>query len=1014
MSFDFPEAAPRRPGPARPRRRLVLLPTIAVLVVLVLLFGIFASFWTDWLWYRSISFQGVFRTELLTRAVLFVVFGLAFAVLVLLNVVLARRTRAELTGLTPDDVVLARYQRMLDPLRRVILIAAGILLFLFAGSTASSEWATYQQWAHATPFGTRDPQFHKDVSFFVFTLPWWQFLLSFAFAIVVASIIVALASHWLYGGLRVTGRRQARTTTGARVHLSVLLGIFVLLKAIGYWLDRYALATADGQVGRESFTGLTYTDVNAVLPGKTILAVIALICAVLFFATIFTRSWLLPGVGVGLLVLSALLVGGIYPAIVQYFQVRPTENQKESPYLTRFIGNTRQAYAINDTTVNDYVPQADPKQVDASSGVPGIRLLDPAVVSPTFQQLQQIRQYYSFPDSLDVDRYTIGGRERDAVVAVREINLDGVPSRNWINDHTVYTHGFGFVGAYGTQVTDGKPDFFESDLPSKGVLPKFQPRVYFGEESPSYSIVGGKPGGRTLELDYPSVQSPTGQANYTYDGKGGVPIGSLWNRILFATRFQESNILLSDVFTPQSKILFDREPRDRVEKAAPWLTVDGDPYPAVVDGRIVWIVDGYTTSNSYPYSKRTVLGDTTADSLTATTSAVAAQIQAPINYIRNSVKATVDAYDGTVTLYAWDESDPVLKTWERVFPGSVKPKADISSALMAHLRYPEDFFKVQRALLAKFHVTDPQAFYSGQDFWRVPDDPTNEGSQREDQPPYYLSTQLPGQSSPSFSLTTTYIPQGNKANLTGFLSVNSQPGKDYGKLTLLKLPSNSTIPGPGQAHNNFEATPAVGTTLTLLRQGGSQVTRGNLLTLPFGGGFIYVEPVYVSANTGGTSYPLLQKVLVGFADKVGFADTLDQALAQVFTASPTTGGNGGTGNGGTGNGGTGNGGTGNGGTGNGGTGNGGTGSGGTTSPSVAQALSDAQKALADAQKALQSGDFAAYGEAQKRLQDAINRAVSASQSAAKPSTSPTTSPSSSPSPSATSGASPSPSTTSGA
>jgi uncharacterized membrane protein (UPF0182 family) len=523
-------------------------------------------------------------------------------------------------------------------------------------------------------------------------------------------------------------------------------------------------------------------------------------------------------------------------------------------------------------------------------------------------------------------------------------------------------------------------------------LGEFQPRIYFGEASPEYSIVGAPAGGPERELDYPDDNAPNGQRNFTYDGAGGVPMGSLWERVLYFTRFQEINILLSSGVNENSRILYYREPRERVERVAPWLTIDGDPYPAVVDGRIVWILDGYTTSDSFPYSQHTVLEEATSDALTARSQAVTAQPQEQINYLRNSVKATVDAYDGTVTLYAWDEQDPLLQAWSEAFPGTVQPRAEISDDLMAHLRYPEDLFKVQRTLLTQFHVTDPRAFYTGQDFWRIPADPSA-GREGVDQPPYYLTLARPGSQDPAFSLTSAYVPRGNRDNLTAFISVSADPGEDYGSIQILQVPSSTTVPGPGQVQNAFEADPTVARELSLLRQGGSTVTLGNLLTLPVGGGFVYVEPVYVSASGTAAGYPLLQRVLVAFGDRVGFADTLQGALDQVFagdagadtgetttpppppgeptpppspgepTPTPTPGQ---------------------------------TPPGGAVPDELAAALADAQQALEDAQQALADGDFAAYGEAQQRLADAIERAIAAQQAAGGGTTSPSPSPEGSP------------------
>jgi uncharacterized membrane protein (UPF0182 family) len=917
--------------------------------VIAVIFVSASGFYADFLWYKAVGYTQVWRVQLVTRGVLFLVFGLLSTTVVLFNVWLAYRKRPVFAPVAMN--VLDQYRTAVDRLKKLIFIGLGIASFFFAGSSGSALWRTWLLWRNSTPFGVKDPQFHMDISFFAFTLPWLQSLLGWAFSVLLFSTIAALVVHYLYGGIAPQNRGQ-RASVVARVQISVLLGFFVLLKAAAYWLDRYALALKTNRL----FTGLSYTDVNASLPAKTILAAIALLCALLFFANIVRRSWTLPIAGVALLAVSALLIDGIYPAIVQQFQVKPSESSKERPYIQRNIDATRAAYGINNVQVTDYqattTATAGQLQNDAQTTA-SIRLIDPNLVSPTFRNLQQIKPYYSFPDSLDIDRYKVNGVVRDMIVAVREVDLAGVPSRNWINDHLVYTHGFGFTAAYGNvRDADGKPKFAEGNIPPTGVLGSFQPRVYFGENSPDYSIIGAPIASAPAELDYPDDASANGQKNYTYTGKGGVPMGSLLNRFVFAIKYKEQNILLSNLINKDSRILFDRSPKVRVQKVAPWLTLDGDPYPSIVNGKIVWIVDGYTTSNGYPYSKKTLLSNATTDSLTAATNS--ALLQTPVNYIRNSVKATVDAYDGTVSLYAWDPNDPVLKAWSRAYPGTVLPKSAMSQDLLDHVRYPEDLFRVQRDVLSQYHVSTAAAFYGGQDFWRIPTDPSSFGQNGSTQPPYYLTLKMPGAAKASFSLTTAFVPRGSRENLTAFASVISEAGPDYGKIQVLQVPRSTNIAGPSQVSSNFEGRPAVSTTLTLLRQGGSDVVLGNLLTLPVGGGLLYVQPVYVRATASAASYPLLQKVLVAFGDQIGFDDTLQGALDQVFggNAGATAGG----------------------------TTTGGTTTGGTTTGAtgtVASALAAAQRALVAGQAALAKGDFAAYGKAQDALKAAIARAIAA-------------------------------------
>jgi uncharacterized membrane protein (UPF0182 family) len=936
--------------PLIPKNRRPLIITVAIVIVAAIALVSVSGFYADWLWFRSVSFTTVWRTILTTKLSLFLIFGVLTTLIIIANIIIAYRRRPLYVPVTIEADNLERYRGQIEPIRKLVTSGLALALFYFSGTAGSQLWSSWLLFRNSTPFGTKDPQFHLDISFFAFRLPFWQSLLEWGISTVIISLIAATAVHYLYGGIRLQVRED-RTTVTARVQLSILLGVIVLLKGAAYWLDRYHLALKEGRL----ITGLGYTDVNALLPAKAILAGIAVVCSMLFFANIIRRSWVLPAAGVSLLVVSSVLIQSVYPGIIQQFQVKPSESSKEAPFIQKNIDATRAAYGLSNVKVTDYqatiATSAGQLSKDAGT-ISNIRLMDPNVISATFRQLQQIKPYYTFPDSLDVDRYKVNGVQRDTIVAVRELNLSGNPSRNWINDHLVYTHGFGFVAAFGNvRDADGKPSFLVGDLPPTKGLGTFQPRVYFGENVPDYSIVGGTKTGTPVELDYPDDASANGQKNFTYAGSGGVPVGSLFNRLVFAVKYQEQRIVLSNLINKDSKILFVRSPRDRVAKVAPWLTLDGNPYPAIVDGRIIWIIDGYTTSAGYPYSRKTTLSGATTDALTTNSSSITAQTDVSINYIRNSVKATVDAYDGTVSLYQWDTSDPVLKTWSKAFPNTVKPKSAISADLMAHVRYPEDLFRVQRDILSSYHVTTASAFYGGQDFWRVPTDPSTFGGNAGAQPPYYLTLQMPGATKPSFSLTTPFVPVGGRQNLSAFASVISDPGPDYGKMTVLQLPRSTNIAGPSQVASNFEAKPIIANSLSLLRQGGSDVVLGNLLTLPVGGGLLYVQPVYVRATANTASYPLLQKVLVSFGDQIGFDDTLKGALDQVFggnsgTSAPTTGTTK-------------------------------PGTSGSKSPALAAALQSAQQALADAQTALAKGDFAAYGAAQDRLKSAIAAAIAA-------------------------------------
>jgi len=932
------------------RRVSPLTITAVILFILASVLVSSSGFYADLLWYRSVGFVNVWQTTLFTKIYLFIGFGFVTASFILANIYFAFRKRPIYVPVAVEADNLERYRAQIEPIRRLVAVGIFATLFYFAGSSGSKLWQEWLLFKNATNFGTVDPQFGKDISFFAFKLPMWQALIGWGISTIILALIASSVVHYIYSGIR-TQVKEDRTTVAARVQLSILLGLLVLLKAVAYWFDRYALTLKEGRL----ITGLTYTDVNAVLPAKSILSAIAVICSLLFFANIVRKSWLLPTAGVALMVIASVLIAGIYPATIQQFQVKPSESTKEAPFIQKNIDATRAAYDIADVEISDYqatVTTSAGQLANDAATIANIRLMDPNVLSATFRQLQQIKPYYTFADSLDIDRYTINGKERDVVVAIRELNVDGNPSRNWINDHLVYTHGFGMVGAFGNTVdTDGKPTFTVGNIPPTKGLGEFEPRIYFGENVPDYSIIGGAAASNPVELDYPDDKSANGQTNYTYTGKGGVPMGSIFSRLLFAIKYQEQRIVLSNLINSDSKILFERNPRERVAKVAPWLTLDGDPYPAIIDGKILWIIDGYTTSAGYPNSRKVNLANT-GDALTARSNAVSSLGDKNINYIRNSVKATVDAYDGTVSLYQWDDKDPVLATWSKAFPGSVKAKSEISPELLSHIRYPEDMFRVQRDILSAYHVTTADAFYGGQDFWRVPLDPSTFGANAGNQPPYYLTMQIPGQTKPTFSLSTPFVPRGGRENLSALAVVNSDAGDDYGKITVLQLPRSTNVAGPSQVASNFEAKPTVATALSLLRQGGSDVVLGNLLTLPVGKGLLYVQPVYVRATGNTAAYPLLQKVLVSFGDQIGFDDTLQGALDQVFGGNsgttigsnqPSTGTTGGTG----------------------------------SSQAIKSAISSLQSAYADLEAAQKRLDGAAEDKARARVKAAIAALIAA-------------------------------------
>jgi uncharacterized membrane protein (UPF0182 family) len=979
--------AVRTPGAGLPARPRLLGPALAVVAAVLLVGGVALSIYTDLLWFREVGYSDVFTTVLQTRVLLFVVFGLLMAVVVGLNAAIAYRVRPPFRPMSLEQQNLERYRVAIEPYLLPLLLGGAGVFGLFAGLSAASRWQTWLLWRNGTSFGVDDPQFGRDVSYYAFTYPFQRFVLGFLITAVVLALIAAAVVHYLFGGVRLQTAGD-KVSPAARAHLSVLVGVVVLLKAYAYYLDRYGLMFSE----RGVVQGASYTDVNAVLPAKNILIGIAIICGLLFFANIVVRNIVLPAGALALLVVSSVVLGGIYPAYTQQFRVKPNEVDREERFIERNIAATLAAYRLEDVEVEPYNAVVEPGDADLEGGrgapVSTVRLLDPSLLSDTYRQLQQIRFYYGFAPQLDIDRYDFeGGTTRDYVVGVRELNLDnlGADQRGWIQEHLIYTHGRGFVAAPASDVvSNGRPNFVVGDLPPSGPLDIEQARVYYGELSPDYSIVNTEQG----EVDGPATEGEAtdadAQALFFYDGDGGVQLSGLFRKVLYALKFREPNILLSGAIQSDSRIMYDREPLERVEKVAPYLQLDEDPYPAVVDGRLLWIVDGYTTSAGYPYSQRTELGEVTLDSLTQN-----ALPQEQVNYIRNSVKATVDAYTGDVRLYAFDEEDPVLRSWMKAFPESVLPKDDIDPELEEHFRYPQDLFKVQRDLFAEYHVSDPRAFYSKEDFWEIPDDPATSidadaaaqaapgappagagairsvGSEGA-QPPYYVFTQLPGESEPSFVLSTVFVAR-NRPNLSAFMTASSDPAS-YGEMRVLAPPSD-TIPGPGTVAGAFESNPEVATTLSLLRQGGSSVILGNLLTLPVGDGLIYVEPVYVQAS-GGESFPLLRKILVAFGDDVAFEDTLGQALTEIFgetpddvptepPADPADPGEPPA----------------------------------EPTPPPAQGLdaliAEAEDAFNDGQEALRNGDFAAYGETQRRLEAAIQAlAARGGGSAASPSPSP--------------------------
>ncbi|MFI2661191.1 UPF0182 family membrane protein [Micromonospora carbonacea] len=991
------------PLPRMSRRGRVTIGVLVGVFVLFTLLGWGVQAWTDWLWYDEVRYTQVFTGVLATRLLLFLVVGLAMALVVGGNLWLAHRLRPKLRPHSLEQATLERYRMLLGPRLGLWISLVALVVGLFAGLSAQSRWNQWLLFRNGGDFGVKDPEFGVDVGFYVFQLPFWRYVLGVGFTAVVLALLGALAVHYIFGGVRLQGVGD-RMTNAARAHLSTLVAVFVLLKAVAYVLDRRSMLLEYNEGAK--LYGAGYADINALLPAKEILAYISVVVAIaiIVFSNAVMRNLVWPGISLALLGVSAVAIGGIYPWAVQTFEVKPSAKDKEAPYIERSIDATRAAFGLADTKIQPYaasnlVPPAS-LGTDASV-VPNVRLLDPQLVSETYTQLQQVRGFYDFGPKLDIDRYAVGGKTSDYVVGVREVNYGELTDQQntWINRHTVYTHGYGLVAAPANQVVCGGQPYFVSGFLGEKTqeacssqteqIPATQPRIYYGErmEPEDYAIVGQANPERNAEFDRPTQTG--GEQYYTYTGEGGVEIGSFTRRLLYAIKEQESNFLLSEAVNENSKLLYVRNPRDRVEKVAPFLTLDGDPYPAVVGGRVQWIVDGYTTAATYPYAERVNLQAETTDELTGRGTFQLAREN--VNYIRNSVKATVDAYDGTVRLYEFDQTDPVLKAWNKAFGGDlVLPNDKIPAELREHFRYPADLFKVQRNLLTKFHVTDPGDFYSAQDFWQVPNVPDNpDGGQK--QPPYYLWTQFPGQTTPRFQLTSAVTPNGRQ-NLAALISGSYVDGKP--QLEVLELPDQTRISGPVQVHQQMTNNANIRQQLNLLSSNQAQVQYGNLLSLPFGDGMLYVEPVYVKSNQQD-AYPLLQKVLLSYGDGgsyVVLANNLTDGIKQLVEQGkqaveggtpPPTGGTPPPGDG-------------------------------SNAPpltgELAEAASKVQAAIAEVKAAQTSGDFERYGRALKALDEAMTAFQQAQQAAsptapAAPSGSPSASPSggSAPSPSASAG-----------
>ena len=750
---------PKRPSgpritskPNRPRKpsngSKIFIGVVLALAIVIGLFFALAQFVTDVMWYSQLGFQSVIWTQLGTRVGLWLAYAVLIAAVGFISATLAiwaRPDAADGSTIRVNGDTIEIGKSVSSKSARRIAVVISLIVGLVFGSQFNANWSEILLMFNSQSFGTKDPQFGIDNGFYVFVLPGLKLIMSAVSLLLLAGIIFSIVTHVLMGGIRITmpvnGHGLFRITKRARRQIGIWLMLNMFAWAANQVLGVFSHLTEEGS----RITGATYTTVNATIPVTFIMAAITAILGVILGLWIMKshtlegsapiaarasealKAWKVPTVAIASAIVVSLVLTVAWPVLLQRFRVNPNAQEMESTYIQRNIDATRAAYGLDKVKAEQYKATTEGEEgalADSAESTAQIRLLDPQIISPTFKQLQQSKQYYTFADTVAVDKYDVDGVSQDTVIAARELDLDGLDNRNWVNDHTVYTHGYGVVAAYGNKVTaDGQPKFFEAGIPTQGKLTdseKYEPRIYFSPNATEYSIVGAPEGTKSWEFDYPTGSEG---ATNTFKGDGGPKIGNIFSRLLYAIRFGSDQILFSNRVNSNSQILYDRSPKERVAKVAPYLTLDGRVYPAVVDGRVKWIVDGYTTSDAYPYSQMTDLGEATKDSTTESSDTVSSLNSKNANYIRNSVKATVDAYDGSVDLYVWDQSDPVIKAWEKIFPGQYHQLSEISGDLMSHMRYPESLFKVQRELLAKYHVSSANQFFAGEDFWADPGRP---------------------------------------------------------------------------------------------------------------------------------------------------------------------------------------------------------------------------------------------------------------------------------------------------
>jgi uncharacterized membrane protein (UPF0182 family) len=846
--------AATRPG----RPRLSILVVLAVLFLLLAASSAIATFYTDVLWFADLGHANVLWTIIASEWIVGIVFAAVFFALLYTNLIIARRMapRAFLTvtGDMPQQLAqsLVQLKTTLEPVMRWVLLLGSLALAVAAGSSMAAHWQTFQLAAHATSFGAADPQFGRDVSFFVFTLPALRAVTDWLLSTLFLVLVLTAAIHVFDGAIRPWEKLRG-FAPHVKAHLSVIAGLIVVTKAFDYWLQAFELDFSPrGQV-----LGASYTDVHAQLPALYILIAIAVVSGVILLVNIRFKGWRLPAIALGVWLAASILIGSVYPALVQNFRVAPNEVALEAPYISRNIASTRKAFGLDTVTTRPFAANADLTAADVAADrvtLDNIRLWDPVVMEKPYKQLQGIRPYYDFND-VDVDRYSVEGTRTEVLVGAREMNVSELAdqAKTWVNQHLVYTHGYGVVVSPVNDVApNGTPAFIVRDIPPTSTvdLKLTRSAIYYGETTTNYVVAATA----LNEFDYPKGDR---NATTSYTGKTGVAVGGLLRRLAFALRFGSTDLLLSNYIKSDSKVLFDRSITQRVHRVAPWLELDRDPYIAIVDGKLVWILDGYTVSDHFPYSQRFGNG---------------------VNYIRNSVKATVDAYDGTLAFYAVDPKDPVLASWRKVFPGVVQDLGSMPQEVRVHLRYPEDLFLLQAEVYKDYHMLDPQVFYNKEDSWAIP----GEGS-GETMKPFYVLMRLPGEPEEDFLMMMPFTPR-NKANMIGWMAAKSDPA-NYGQRLVYQFPKDKLTLGPEQVRARINQDPSISAQLSLWNQRGSSVLFGNLLVLPIKDAILYVQPLYLQAEQ--TAIPQLTRVIVAYGDRLSMEPDLATALARAFGFTPS-------------------------------------------------------------------------------------------------------------------------------